>query len=116
MAVLVRVGLDGGGSLLLESAEASAAGPVKVGRAADAVEDLQDSLRAVLRPMAEASRDVLAELRSAGPDEIRVEFGVKLTASAGAVVAKAGAECHFKVTLSWMPRISEESDPEENLP
>ncbi len=35
------------------------------------------------------------------PDEVSVEFGLKLDAEAGAYLAKAGAEAGFKVTLTW---------------
>ncbi|QXJ21246.1 hypothetical protein AGRA3207_002083 [Actinomadura graeca] len=35
------------------------------------------------------------------PDEIEIEFGLKLNAEAGAVLAKAAAEGHLKVTLRW---------------
>ncbi|MEU4155165.1 CU044_2847 family protein [Actinoplanes sp. NPDC026670] len=101
MAALLQVALGDGGQLLLEAAETSPSGPVKVGRATDAVEELRESLRTVLRPVAQASRDVLAELRTAGPDEVKVEFAVKLTVGAGAIVAKSEAGCHFKVTLGW---------------
>ncbi|BEL04627.1 hypothetical protein Q0Z83_028180 [Actinoplanes sichuanensis] len=100
MAALVKVGLGDGGQLLLEAAD-SGSGPVKVGRAADAIEELKESLRTVLQPVAQASRDVLAEMRAAGPDEVKVEFAVKLTVGAGAIVAKSEAGCHFKVTLGW---------------
>lgn len=115
MAALVQVGLGDGGRLLLESVETSP-GPVKAGRAADAAEELRGSLRSVLRPVAQASRDVLAEMRVAAPDEVRVEFGVKLTVGAGAVVAKSEAGCHFKVTLGWTRDGSSGSDATGDLP
>lgn len=35
------------------------------------------------------------------PEGVEVEFGVRLNAEAGAVVAKASLEGHLKVTLSW---------------
>jgi hypothetical protein len=35
------------------------------------------------------------------PDGIEVEFGVKLNAEAGAVIAKSAVEGHFTVKLSW---------------
>lgn len=35
------------------------------------------------------------------PNEVSVEFGLKLDAEAGAYIAKAGAEAGFKVTLTW---------------
>jgi len=32
---------------------------------------------------------------------VEVEFGLKMSAEAGAVVAAAGAEANYKVTLTW---------------
>ena len=35
------------------------------------------------------------------PDELEVEFGVKLNAETGAVIAKAATEANFRVNLKW---------------
>lgn len=103
MAGLARVGLEEGGWLLVESGGdiAAGAGPVKAGRVADAIQDMQGTLRAALVPVVRASREALAELRAAGPDEVKVEFGVRLSAAAGAVLTKGEAGGHLKVTLGW---------------
>ena len=52
---------------------------------------------------------VLARMRSLAepPDEVVVEFGVRLSAKAGAVIASADAEANFKITLTWRPRVAE---------
>jgi hypothetical protein len=34
-------------------------------------------------------------------DEVEIEFGVKLNAEAGAIIAKTGMEGHFQVTVRW---------------
>lgn len=34
-------------------------------------------------------------------DEIEVEFGLKLSAQAGAFIAAAGTEANYKITLTW---------------
>ncbi|MEU7647089.1 CU044_2847 family protein [Streptomyces huasconensis] len=39
--------------------------------------------------------------RALDPDAIELEFGVKLTAAAGAVIAKTSAEGHLTVRLTW---------------
>jgi hypothetical protein len=38
------------------------------------------------------------------PSEVAVEIGLKLTGSAGFVIAKAGAESEMKVSLKWQPK------------
>ena len=41
------------------------------------------------------------------PDSVEIEFGVKLTAEAGALIAKSAVEGHLVVKLSWSPGQSE---------
>jgi hypothetical protein len=45
-----------------------------------------------------AALDTLAEHR---PNEVEVEFGLKLDAEAGALIAKAGIEASVNVKLTW---------------
>jgi len=35
------------------------------------------------------------------PDSVRVEFGIKLSASAGVIVASGGDEADFKISMTW---------------
>jgi hypothetical protein len=58
---------------------------------------LEDALASV-RPAAAAAVDALAEL---APEQMEVEFGVKLAGAAGAVIAKNCADGHFVVRMSW---------------
>lgn len=37
------------------------------------------------------------------PDAVEIEFGVRLSAEAGAIIAKGSAEGHLVVKLSWSP-------------
>ena len=48
-----------------------------------------------------AAREVLEQVRAAGPDEVEVKFGVKVTGTMTWVVAKAATEGNFEVTLKW---------------
>jgi hypothetical protein len=59
-----------------------------------------DSALAKVRPAVEA---MIASLRglSQSPDSVGLEFGLKLNAAAGAVIASAAVEANFKVTLTW---------------
>ncbi|MGW3037430.1 CU044_2847 family protein [Streptomyces sp. NPDC001178] len=57
-----------------------------------------DEMLTGARPTFEA---VLTLLRQLAPDEYEVEFGIKLNAEAGVVVAKTTAEGHFGVRLAW---------------
>jgi hypothetical protein len=41
------------------------------------------------------------KLRAAKPSEVSLTFGIKLTAEAGAVIARTAGQCNFAVTLRW---------------
>jgi hypothetical protein len=51
----------------------------------------------------EAAQSALAALRGGAldPDAVELEFGVKLNAAAGAVIAKTSVEGHLKVKMTW---------------
>jgi hypothetical protein len=50
-----------------------------------------------------AAEGILHQLRSLAqpPDEVAVEFGVKMNAQAGAIIAKASSEANFKINVTW---------------
>ncbi|WP_189544067.1 CU044_2847 family protein [Streptomyces gelaticus] len=52
-----------------------------------------------------AAESALAVFRDGAlkPDGVELEFGVKITAEAGAVIAKSAVEGHMVVKLSWSP-------------
>ncbi|MGV9909183.1 CU044_2847 family protein [Streptomyces tendae] len=70
-------------------------------RAARTFEDSLDGVRAAAASALRVFRD--GSLR---PDAVELEFGVKLSAEAGAVIAKGSAEGHLVVRLSWSPEPS----------
>lgn len=70
-------------------------------RAARTFEDSLDGVRAAASSALRVFRD--GSLR---PDAVELEFGVKLSAEAGAVIAKGSAEGHLVVRLSWSPQPS----------
>ncbi|CAM5619723.1 Trypsin-co-occurring domain-containing protein OS=Streptomyces griseomycini OX=66895 GN=FHS37_000664 PE=4 SV=1 [Streptomyces griseomycini] len=67
-------------------------------RAARTFEGSLEGVRAAAESALRVFRD--GTLR---PDAVELEFGVKLTAEAGAVIAKGSAEGHLIVKLSWSP-------------
>jgi len=40
------------------------------------------------------------------PDEVKFAFGIKINANADIVIAKAGAESQFSVSMTWKQRAS----------
>ncbi|MFE4451656.1 CU044_2847 family protein [Streptomyces sp. NPDC056796] len=91
----VRVELEGTG------AEESGIG--RVGRGSElsraSAETLQEAL-AHVRPAVEAVARSVRDMAQP-PDTVSVEFGIKLSAEAGVVVARTAGEANFAVTLEW---------------
>src|SRR5205823_6372910 len=59
-----------------------------------------DQVTRVVRPAAEV---VLSALRDLSPSMVVVEFGVKMSFSAGAVIAASSGDANFKITCTWQP-------------
>ncbi|NUP00145.1 MAG: hypothetical protein HOV96_40895 [Nonomuraea sp.] len=100
MTALMTMPLDGGGQVTVEIAE-DEAGPRRVSRPGEVVVTATKTLEKALEPIRAAAAAALASMRSIGPDEVELEFGVKLNAETGAVIAKAAAETHMVVRLTW---------------
>ena len=67
-----------------------------------------DKAMSTVRGMAVRSVNAVKDLTDP-PDNIEVEFGIKLDAEAGAMVAKAGTEASFNVTLTWQREVKTEA-------
>ncbi|WP_184760752.1 CU044_2847 family protein [Streptomyces griseoloalbus] len=74
---------------------------------AQAARTFESSLEGV-RAAAESALRVFRD-GALRPDTVELEFGVKLTAEAGAVIARGTAEGHLVVKLSWSPQQSRTS-------
>jgi hypothetical protein len=101
MALAARIPIEGGGVILVEAPPPQDGGPIKAGRVGDAIRDLPTTLQASLRPIRDAARVVLEQLREARPTEVQVEFGVDLATEAGAVITKTEIASHLTIRLTW---------------
>ena len=109
MTQLIEYAVDGGQSMVVQ-VEDSAAGPVTRGIGGQSItirasQTFEDAISRV-RPAAEA---VVAQLQSlaSAPDE--VEFGLALSAEAGAFIAAASTEANFKISLTWRRHAAREA-------
>jgi hypothetical protein len=70
---------------------------------AERARDTFETAIAQIKPGVEA---LMAQLRdlSAKPENISLEFGIKFTAGADALIAKTSVEGNVKVTLTWKPQ------------
>lgn len=104
MKRLVEFPLEDGNTVLMEVDSAPTAGSPTRGLGAreittKATQTFEDALEKI-RPAAEAVITKLRDL-SVPPEQIEVEFGIKLSADVSAYIASSSAEANFKVTLTW---------------
>ncbi|NUO99410.1 MAG: hypothetical protein HOW71_04520 [Nonomuraea sp.] len=72
-------------------------------RPGEVIHDAQDKFESALISLRGAARSALEIFRDdvLKPDGVDIEFGVKLNATAGAVIAKSTVEGHLVVKLRW---------------
>jgi hypothetical protein len=107
MAKLVEAE-TGSGTVLFEVEELPGERTERVSRrghnvVAELDERLDDAI-STIRPAAESIFEAFGQL---GPDTVSVEFGLKLDAEAGAIIAKTGVSGHFTVSLTWTPSMTQ---------
>lgn len=116
MGKLVEFPLRDGGSVLVEVDDAGPsrpAGEVTRGwadhgqRAADqarqGIEQAQETFEQAVERLQPALHGLLRQMRSLpdSPDEVKLEFGLQLSAEMGAFVAKAATTGNFTVSVTW---------------
>jgi Trypsin-co-occurring domain 1 len=108
VAEFVRFTLDDGSEVLFESAESDLVAPHG---GAPEVRD-GGKLAARLQGVAEAAEEVAGSLRSRlVPDEVSLEFGLKVSGGVNWFFAKAQGEGTIKVTLKWAGNPAPASPP-----
>lgn len=102
MKQIVEYSLEEGGSILVEVDVPESGGFERASRLGEIVK-AGKSFDEALEQVKPAAQKIIGKLRSLTdpPDEITVEFGIKLGAKAGALIASADAEANYTVTLIW---------------
>ena len=103
MRYLVEYPLEGGGSVAVEADGAAARGAVRGWNRDEATARASETLERAIDRVRPAAEAVVASFRDAAqrPNDIEIEFGIALTAEAGAVIARTQGEVHFRVTVRW---------------
>ena len=105
MAELAQFPLNGGGVLVVEvePPDSSIKRVMRGGTAEAAIATANATFESALQTVRCAAEGILQQLRSLAepPDEVAVEFGVKMNAETGAIIAKASTEANFKINLTW---------------
>jgi hypothetical protein len=107
--------LEGGGQVLVrvEDASLGTTGVVTRGGTIDErLVEAQCTFQAALEPVRAIAEAVLERLAAVDrpPDEIRVEFGLELSAKAGAIVTATGSAA-LNVALTWRRPTTGSGDP-----
>jgi len=103
MKKLVEVTLPDGSSLFAEVDEPSE-NDGRVGlNPTEMATKAQKTFEQALENVQPVASIIIGKLRQLDQpaDEIEVKFGIKLTAEAGAVIAMAGGEVNYEITLKW---------------
>jgi hypothetical protein len=99
---LARFGLEDGGWAIVELNDVDPELRLaSVGRSA--ILDTGSSFEDALRNVARVANAALAQFRETAlrPDEVEIQFGVRLNAEAGAVIASNSSEGHLHIKLAW---------------
>ncbi|GAA0624959.1 CU044_2847 family protein [Streptomyces crystallinus] len=104
MAALMEFHTDEGAQVVVE-VERHASGAKLVRRGDNSVSEAARTFDSALEGIRAAAESALHVFRDGRlqPDAVELEFGVKLTAEAGAVIARTAVEGHLMVKLSWSP-------------
>jgi hypothetical protein len=103
MKRLIEFPLESGGTIVVETDEPVAGGVGRAGRDGEIAEKAANTFESTLdrlQPLTGALIDRLQDL-ARQPDQIEVQFGVKLSGSLGAIIASASGEANYSVKLTW---------------
>jgi Trypsin-co-occurring domain 1 len=104
MKRLIEFPLEDSGVILVEVDGTEPTGrTVRGANPAEVAERARQTFETSLERIKPAAAAIIAKVRelSDKPEQIGVEFGIKLSAEAGVVIASTGVEANFKVTLLW---------------
>ena len=104
MTELIEFSLSNGESVILEVEDAYIEGnTIPVANAGEVVAKAKQTFEDAMENIKPAANVIITKLREITdpPDEIEVEFGIKLSASAGAIVTNASVEANYKINLTW---------------
>lgn len=104
MAAVVEFTTDDGAVVAVEAVEEQRPGSRLVARGDGTVRAAR-TFEGALEGVRSAAESALRVFRDGAlrPDGVEIEFGVKLAAETGAIIAKGTTEGHLVVRLTWSP-------------
>ncbi|MGW3285571.1 CU044_2847 family protein [Streptomyces sp. NPDC001002] len=102
---LVEFKMDDGSVVAVEAMEEERGSRLIGRRREDGTIQAARTFEGALAGVRAAAESALRVFRDGGlrPDGVEIEFGVKMSAEAGAFIAKGTAEGHLVVKLTWSP-------------
>ena len=102
MKHIVQFELTDGSPVYVEIDEQDDTTHRRVSVGGDAIEKAKDRFVDAINKVKPAAEAVLLSFRELQtPDEITLEFGIKLNGKIGALIAAVDSEANFKVSLKW---------------
>ena len=103
MGEVLKFTSDDGEVVLVETTDVSDRPLTRGGRPESAVIEAGQSLEQVVGRIGPIVKGIVSELRASAdwPDQVEVEFAVKISADSNLVIARAGGEANFRIALRW---------------
>ena len=94
---------DGNGLVYVETADTDRGPTMRGGPIGSNIIEAGQSLEQVVGRIGPIVKSMVTEIRQSAewPDEVEVEFAVKISADSNLVIAKAGGEANFRIALRW---------------
>ena len=112
MKQLIEFPLEDGGTVVVEVDE-DVAGTTRASRPGEVAEKATETFEAALAPVVPAAEALIGRLRglSQRPEEVTIQFGVKLSGKLNAIIASSAGEANFAVTVKWKPTPGADAGP-----
>jgi hypothetical protein len=103
MVDLIEFELEDGSSVLIETESVSTRPVTRGGRATELISKADETFEQALGRVGPTSAAIVERFRSMAhqPDEIEIEFGIKINAEVGAIIAKTSGEANFRIVVRW---------------
>jgi hypothetical protein len=118
MKHIVEFPMENGDVLLVEVDDAMASGAtLRGGHGSDMLERAQLTYEQAVDKIKPAAESIVHRIRDIAepPDVISVEFGIKLNANIGAILASSSVEAQFTLKLTWNREVLTEMRMHDNL-
>ena len=104
MKRLIQFPMEDGSYILVEVDQPETEDSLsRIGRADDLLQKTEQTFESALDRVKPIANTIINKLRSLNQpaDEVEVKFGIKMSAEAGAIIASAGVEGNYEITLKW---------------